>query len=69
MRFKIRVLHKAYKQVFKQLYTSLCQDLQKQEWILTKRPQQDNKQVAMSYDRHEVNKEVTQATTSIRLLS
>jgi hypothetical protein len=31
MRFKIRALHKAYKQVFKQLYTSLCQDLQKQE--------------------------------------
>jgi hypothetical protein len=28
MRFKIRVLHKAYKQVFKQLDTSLCQDLQ-----------------------------------------
>jgi hypothetical protein len=25
---KIRVPHKAYKQVFKQLYTSLCQDLQ-----------------------------------------
>jgi hypothetical protein len=25
---KIRVLHKAYKQVFKQLYLSLCQDLQ-----------------------------------------
>jgi hypothetical protein len=25
---KIRVLHKAYKQVFKQLYTSLCQDMQ-----------------------------------------
>ena len=25
---KIRVLHKTYKQVFKQLYTSLCQDLQ-----------------------------------------
>jgi hypothetical protein len=25
---KIRVLHKAYKQVFNQLYTSLCQDLQ-----------------------------------------
>jgi hypothetical protein len=29
MRFKIRVLHKAYKQIFKQLYTSLYQDLQK----------------------------------------
>jgi hypothetical protein len=28
MRFKIRVLHKAYKQVFKQLCTPLCQDLQ-----------------------------------------
>jgi hypothetical protein len=28
MRFKTRVLHKAYKQVFKQLYTPLCQDLQ-----------------------------------------
>jgi hypothetical protein len=28
MRFKIKVLHKAYKQVFKQLYTPLCQDLQ-----------------------------------------
>jgi hypothetical protein len=28
---KIRVLHKAYKQVFKQLYRSLCQDMQKQE--------------------------------------
>jgi hypothetical protein len=25
---KIRMLHKAYKQVFKQLYTPLCQDLQ-----------------------------------------
>jgi hypothetical protein len=25
---KISVLHKAYKQVFKSLYTSLCQDLQ-----------------------------------------
>jgi hypothetical protein len=25
---QIRVLHKTYKQVFKQLYTSLCQDLQ-----------------------------------------
>jgi hypothetical protein len=25
---KIRVLHKVYKQVFKQLYPSLCQDLQ-----------------------------------------
>jgi hypothetical protein len=25
---KIRVLHKAYKKIFKQLYTSLCQDLQ-----------------------------------------
>jgi hypothetical protein len=28
MRFKIRVLHKAYKEVFKQLYTPLYQDLQ-----------------------------------------
>jgi hypothetical protein len=27
MRFKIMVLHKAYKQVFKQLHISLCQDL------------------------------------------
>jgi hypothetical protein len=25
---KIRVLHKAYRQVFKQLYISLCKDLQ-----------------------------------------
>jgi hypothetical protein len=25
---KIKMFHKAYKQVFKQLYTSLCQDLQ-----------------------------------------
>jgi hypothetical protein len=25
---KLRVLHKSYKEVFKQLYTSLCQDLQ-----------------------------------------
>jgi hypothetical protein len=25
---KIRVLHKVYKQVFKQLYPSSCQDLQ-----------------------------------------
>jgi hypothetical protein len=25
---KIRVLYKIYKEVFKQLYTSLCQDLQ-----------------------------------------
>jgi hypothetical protein len=25
---KIRVLHKVYMQVFKQLYSSLCQDLQ-----------------------------------------
>jgi hypothetical protein len=31
MRFKISVLHKAYKQVFKELYTPLCQDLQRQE--------------------------------------
>jgi hypothetical protein len=44
---KIRVLHKACKQVFKQLYTSLCQDL-KLEWILTKRPLHDNKLEAMS---------------------
>jgi hypothetical protein len=28
MRIKIRVLHKAYKQVFKQLYTPLCQNMQ-----------------------------------------
>jgi hypothetical protein len=28
---KIRVLQTAYKQVFKQLYTSLCHNLQKQE--------------------------------------
>jgi hypothetical protein len=27
MRFRIGVLHKAYKQVFKQLCTPLCQDL------------------------------------------
>jgi hypothetical protein len=28
MRFKIKVLHKAYKHVFEQLYPSLWQDLQ-----------------------------------------
>jgi hypothetical protein len=32
---KIRVPHKIYKQVFDQLYTSLCQDLQnKSEFLL-----------------------------------
>jgi DNA-binding ferritin-like protein (Dps family) len=34
MRFKIRVLHKAYKQVFKQLYTPLWQDLQNKSEFL-----------------------------------
>jgi hypothetical protein len=48
MRSKIRVLHKAYKQVFEQLYIISMPRLVKQEWILTKRPIQDNKQEAMS---------------------
>jgi hypothetical protein len=45
---KIRVFHKAYKQVFKQLYIIIMLRFIKQEWILTRRPVQDNKQVAMS---------------------
>jgi replication initiation and membrane attachment protein DnaB len=45
---KIRVLHKVYKQVFNQLYTIIMPKLVEQEWILIKRPLQDNKQVAMS---------------------
>jgi hypothetical protein len=45
---KIRVLHKVYKQVFNQLCSTIMPRLTKQEWILTKRPQRDNKQVAMS---------------------
>jgi hypothetical protein len=45
---KIRVLHKIYKQVFKKLYSTIMPRLAKQEGILTKRPERDNKQVAMS---------------------
>jgi hypothetical protein len=48
MRSKIRVLYKIYKQVFKRLYSTLCQDLQQQELILTSRPIRDNKHIAMS---------------------
>jgi hypothetical protein len=46
---KIRVLHKVYKQVFKQLYSTIV-DLQKQELILTKGLLKDNKQVGMRQD-------------------
>jgi hypothetical protein len=35
-KIKLRVLHKVYKQVFRQLYLTLCQNLQKQELILTR---------------------------------
>jgi hypothetical protein len=45
---KIRVLQKTYKQVFEQLYTINMPRLIKQEWILTRKPLQNNKQVAMS---------------------
>jgi hypothetical protein len=45
---KIRVFHKLYKQVFKQLYTTIMPRLAKQEWILIKRSLQDSKQVATS---------------------
>jgi hypothetical protein len=38
MRSKIRVLHKAYKHVFEQLYIINMSRLAKQEWILTRRP-------------------------------
>jgi hypothetical protein len=34
---KIRVLHKVYKQVFKQLYSSLCQDLRNKSETLQKK--------------------------------
>jgi hypothetical protein len=45
---KIRVLHKTYKHVFKQLYTLLCQDLHDKSETSQKRPIQDNKQEVMS---------------------
>jgi hypothetical protein len=38
---KIRVLHKVHKQVFKQLYSSLCQDLQDK----SESPQRDHKKI------------------------
>jgi hypothetical protein len=45
---KIRVLHKVYKQLSKQLYSTICHDMQKQELILTNRPIRDNMEVAKS---------------------
>jgi hypothetical protein len=45
---KIRVFHKVYTHVFNQLYATIIPRLVKQEWIFIKRPQRDNKQVAMS---------------------
>jgi hypothetical protein len=42
------VLHKAYKQVFDQLYTINMPRLAKQELILIKRSIHDNKQEAIS---------------------
>jgi hypothetical protein len=46
--FKIRMLNKVYKQVFKQLYSTIMQRLAKICINPHKRPQRDNKQVAMS---------------------
>jgi hypothetical protein len=46
---KIRVLHKVYKQVFKELYSTIVPRHAK-IFILTKRLLRDNKQVAMSQD-------------------
>jgi hypothetical protein len=45
---KIRVLHKVYMQVFKQLYSTIMPRLAKISGNPHKRPQRDNKQAAMS---------------------
>jgi hypothetical protein len=45
---KIRVLHKVYKYVFKQLYSIIMPRLAKKSENSQKRPQRDNKQVAIS---------------------
>jgi hypothetical protein len=48
MRFKIRVLHKAYKQLFELLYSIIMPRLVKIRVNSHKRPQRDNKPLAMS---------------------
>jgi hypothetical protein len=45
---KITMIHKIYKQVFKQLYKIIMSKLTEQKWIIIKRQLQDNKQIVIS---------------------
>jgi hypothetical protein len=48
LEIKIGVLHKVYKHVFEQLHSTIMPRLAKRSVNPHKRPQRDNKQVAMS---------------------